>query len=131
MKAVIVEIRGETAAALGRDGSVFKVKNRSYAVGQTIDVRRGGLSRQLAVLAAAAAAVFLIVGAGIHTYLSPYSLVSLDVNPSLQYTLNRLGLVLSVEASFTLNLKQDRAKSSCLATKAVPSWARSWNFTTR
>ena len=98
MKAVIVEIRGETAAALGRDGSVFKVKNRSYAVGQTIDVRRGGLSRQLAVLAAAAAAVFLIVGAGIHTYLSPYSLVSLDVNPSLQYTLNRLGLVLSVEA---------------------------------
>lgn len=98
MKAVIVEIRGETAAALGRDGSVFKVKNHAYAVGQTIDVRRGGFSRQLAVLAAAAAAVFLIVGAGIHTYLSPYSLVSLDVNPSLQYTLNRLGLVLSVEA---------------------------------
>lgn len=98
MKAVIVEIRGETAAALGRDGSVFKVKNHAYAVGQTIDVRRGGFSRQLAVLAAAAAAVFLIVGAGIHTYLSPYSIVSLDVNPSLQYTLNRLGLVLSVEA---------------------------------
>lgn len=97
MKAVIVEIRGETAAALGRDGSVFKVKNHAYAVGQTIDVRRG-VSRQLAVLAAAAAAIFLIVGAGIHTYISPYSLVSLDVNPSLQYTLNRLGLVLSVEA---------------------------------
>ena len=57
MKAVIVEIRGETAAALGRDGSVFKVKNHAYAVGQTIDVRRGGFSRQLAVLAAAAAAV--------------------------------------------------------------------------
>ena len=29
---------------------------------------------------------------------TPLSLVSLDVNPSLQYTLNRLGLVLSVEA---------------------------------
>ena len=98
MKAVIVEIRGETAAALGRDGSVFKVKNHAYAVGQTIDVRRGGFSRQLAVLAAAAAAVFLIVGAGIHTYVSPYSIVSLDVNPSLQYTLNRLNVVLSVEA---------------------------------
>lgn len=100
MKAVIVEIRGETAAALGRDGTVFKVKNRAYAVGQTIDVRRGvrSLRRQIAVLAAAAAAVFLIVGAGIFTYASPYSMVSLDVNPSLQYTLNRLGLVLSVEA---------------------------------
>lgn len=100
MKAVIVEIRGETAAALGRDGTVFKVKNRAYAVGQTIDVRRGvrSLRRQIAVLAAAAAAVFLIVGAGIFTYAAPYSMVSLDVNPSLQYTLNRLGLVLSVEA---------------------------------
>lgn len=100
MKAVIVEIRGETAAALGRDGTVFKVKNRAYAVGQTIDVRRGvrSLRRQIAVLAAAAAAVFLIVGAGIFTYASPYSMVSLDVNPSLQYTLNRLGLVLAVEA---------------------------------
>ena len=51
MKAVIVEIRGETAAALGRDGTVFKVKNRAYAVGQTIDVRRGvrSLRRQIAV----------------------------------------------------------------------------------
>ena len=38
MKAVIVEIRGDTAAALGRDGSVFKVKNRAYAIGQTIHV---------------------------------------------------------------------------------------------
>ena len=56
------------------------------------------LRRQIAVLAAAAAAVFLIVGAGIFTYAAPYSMVSLDVNPSLQYTLNRLGLVLSVEA---------------------------------
>ncbi len=98
MKAVIVEIRGETAAALGRDGSVFKVKNRSYAVGQTIDVRRSSLSRQLAVLAACAAAIFLLVGSGLYAYLAPYSLVSLDVNPSLQYTLNRMGLVLSVEA---------------------------------
>ena len=100
MKAVIVEIRGETAAALGRDGTVFKVKNRAYAVGQTIDVRRGvrSIRRQIAVLAAAAAAVFLIVGAGIFTYAAPYSMVGLDVNPSLQYTLNRLGLVLSVEA---------------------------------
>lgn len=98
MKAVIVEIRGGTAAALGRDGSVFKVKNRAYAIGQTIHVRRVVLSRQLAVLAACAAAIFLILGAGIHTYVSPYSLVSLDVNPSLQYTLNRLGVVLSVEA---------------------------------
>lgn len=98
MKAVIVEIRGETAAALGRDGSVFKVKNRSYAVGQTIDVRRGSLSRQLAVLAACAAAIFLLIGSGLYAYFAPYSLVSLDVNPSLQYTLNRMGLVLSVEA---------------------------------
>ena len=98
MKAVIVEIRGDTAAALGRDGSVFKVKNRAYAIGQTIHVHRVALSRQLAVLAACAAAIFLIIGAGIHTYVSPYSIVTLDVNPSLQYTLNRLGVVLSVEA---------------------------------
>ncbi len=100
MKAVIVEIRGETAAALGRDGSVFKVKNRAYAVGQTIDVRRVPVRfpRQIAALAACAAALFLIIGAGIHTYFTPYSYVSLDVNPSIEYTLNQLGLVLSVEA---------------------------------
>ena len=59
MKAVIVEIRGDTAAALGRDGSVFKVKNRAYAIGQTIHVRRVVLSRQLAVLAACAGTFLL------------------------------------------------------------------------
>ncbi len=98
MKALIVETDKKYAAALLSDGSIIKVPKRDYAVGQEVSVavpkrhRRGGL--------VAAAACFMLLatgGAGYATVVSPYSHVTLDVNPSIEYTLNRFDQVVSID----------------------------------
>ncbi|WP_444658369.1 anti-sigma factor domain-containing protein [Caproiciproducens sp. R2] len=99
MKAVIVEIRGSYAAALTDEGCIIKVKNRHYAVGQEIEMKRGlRKPGKIAALASAAAAVVIVSGAGVWAYCTPYSYVSLDVNPSIEYSVNRFKRVLSAEA---------------------------------
>ena len=99
MKAVIVEIRGNHAAALSDDGIVRQVKNRRYEVGQEILME--GQPRRRTVLirrCACAAAVFIIWSTSAWAYYTPYSYVSLDVNPSIEYTVNRFDRVLSCSA---------------------------------
>lgn len=101
MKSVIVEIRGKYAAALSDDGRVTKVPNRGYAVGQTVSLatQTGAAARRIAAWAASAAAVLVFCGVGGYAYYTPYSYVSIDVNPSVEYTLNRFDRVLNVEAT--------------------------------
>lgn len=98
MKSVIVEIRGKYAAALSEDGSIIKVRNHGYTVGQRIDtaVTTHVIPKRFMAIAACIA-LLLISGLGLYTYFTPYSYVSLDVNPSVEFTLNRFDCVLSVE----------------------------------
>lgn len=105
MNAVIVELRGKKAAALLEDGTVVVVANSNYEVGQRIryaaksrtpgDAMR--TARKVSVWAAGIAAA-LCIGVGVYAYQSPYSYVSVDVNPSIQFTLNRYDQVLKVTA---------------------------------
>lgn len=99
MKAVIVEIRGKHAAALTDDGIVRQVKNRQYAVGQEI-LMEGQPRRKMVLIrrSACVAAVVLLLGTSAWAYYTPYSYVSLDVNPSIEYTLNRFDRVLNCSA---------------------------------
>ncbi|SHL40188.1 hypothetical protein SAMN02745136_04805 [Anaerocolumna jejuensis DSM 15929] len=124
MKSVVVEIRGKFAAVLSDDGSITKVRNRNYAVGQEILPEKAAchskagnesglllkekekgmimkklhITKKLAVCAACVAFLLLCSGTGIWAYASPYSYVSLDVNPSIYYTLNRFDQVINVKA---------------------------------
>ena len=99
MKAVIVGIKDGFASALSDDGCVKRIKNSNYAVGQVIQISepRRKYTRKLAVFTASAAAC-LVFSFGTWVYASPYSYVSLDVNPSIEYTLNRFDRVLRVKA---------------------------------
>jgi hypothetical protein len=45
-----------------------------------------------------AASLFVLFGIGLWSFLAPYTYVSLDVNPSIEYSVNRFGLVLSADA---------------------------------
>ena len=96
MKAVILEIRDELAAVMSDDGRIWKVKNHEYTVGQEIEMKKQitRSSRKLIAWAAAAAALVLTCGTGALAYYTPYSYVSLDVNPSIEFTLNRFDIVL-------------------------------------
>ncbi|MBP1753636.1 MAG: hypothetical protein H6Q59_34, partial [Firmicutes bacterium] len=99
MKAVVVEIKENKAAVLTDDGRVIAINNKVYEIGQIIQVRepRMHIARKLSVYAASAAAV-MILGVGSWAYASPYTYVSVDVNPSIEYSVNRFDRVLSVKS---------------------------------
>lgn len=96
MKAIIVEIKGKYAAVLSDDGVVSKIKNRSFYLGQEIVIKNN--SNKLIRIAASAAAAIMIFVTPAWAYLTPYSYVSLDVNPSFEFSINRFDRVLTVKA---------------------------------
>lgn len=100
MKGVIVGIEGKSAAALLADGCIIKTANKNYVIGQVITMEKQvGLNfkKRMAWFGSAAALLVFSAVSG-WAYLSPYSYVSLDVNPSIEYSLNRFDRVLSVKA---------------------------------
>jgi len=100
MNAVIVELKGHNAAALTDEGCILKVKNKKYAIGQVIELKEQPVWRSTKFItwAASAAAAVIVLGAGAWAYFTPYSYVSIDVNPSIEYSVNRFDRVLSATA---------------------------------
>ena len=107
MKAVVLEIKEKWAAVLCEDGVIRKVKKGNFKVGDSFDfeaenhgkvVSIGSLRRNMV---GSAAALFLIVAgvAGTYSYnnVLACSYVSLDINPSIEYTLNRQDKVVAVK----------------------------------
>lgn len=97
MKAVIVELKNGYAAALTDDGCITKIVNKDYAIGQVIELKTRN-TRKIAVWAASAAAAVVLCTASVWAYAAPYAYVSLDVNPSIEYSVNRFNRVLSARA---------------------------------
>lgn len=102
MKATVVQIKNNKAAVLTGDGAIRLVQNNQYRVGQVITVKKKNIAT---MIAAAAAVVLCTVGAGAYAYNTPYSTVSLDVNPSLELWLNRFDRVIEV-----VHFNEDAAK---------------------
>jgi len=99
LKAVIVEIKDSLVAVLTDDGRIISVKNNNYEIGQVIQMSTPKIrfTRKITAFAASAAAL-VVLGVGSWAYASPYTYVSLDVNPSIEYTVNRFDRVLRVKA---------------------------------
>lgn len=100
MKAVVLETRGREAAILTHDGLVRRVKG-IYQTGQVFDYIEPARASALQWVAAVLIAAILLTGSAgmwINANYVAYAEVSLDVNPSILYTLNRRNRVLSVEA---------------------------------
>jgi hypothetical protein len=100
MKGIIVEIRGTHAAVLSDGGCIVKVRNKNYTIGQVIKMEKQVFGKPVKRLAmtAIAAALMLMFGISAWAYSTPYTYVSLDVNPSIEYSVNRFGRVLSAKA---------------------------------
>ncbi len=100
MKAIVMETRGREAAILLKDGTFRTVKGR-YSVGETIDYQETVRPAFRKWMAAAAAAVIMIGAGGGFWYDAnyvAYAEISLDVNPSIVYTVNKRNRVLEVRA---------------------------------
>lgn len=96
MKGIVVEIQNKTATVLMNEGIVVNVKNNNYHIGQEVSKMKKQLGKKkiLAFASMAASLVFVFAITG-YAYFTPYSYVSLDVNPSIEFSVNRFGRVLS------------------------------------
>lgn len=107
MKAVVLEVRGKEAVVLKTDGEIIKIKQKNLKTGDTIELSEKQAKGKVISYReiwrygsiAAAAALFLGCG-GMYSYnnVMACSYVSLDIEPSIEYTLNRKNLVLDVTA---------------------------------
>ena len=95
MKGIVMEISRSEAVVLSDDGIFTKVRNKNYSVGQVIIYKQTKKSKILAFACAAAAA--LVITCGGFAYYTPTTYVSLDVNPSIAFSLNTFNRVLDVQ----------------------------------
>lgn len=98
MKAVIVDLNENDAVALRDDGQFIKLKNSNYQIGQEIFMQAQTIRFPKHAVVAASAALVVLVGGGMGTYTwsNPISYVSLDINPSIAYSLNEFNRVIAV-----------------------------------
>lgn len=101
MKAVIVECSNGAAVALCEDGTFKKVRNKNFSVGQEVylkeNISNSRIMRTLSICASFAFVLLSVAGIGSYSYVTPYSYVSLDINPSIEYALNRYDKVIRVQ----------------------------------
>lgn len=102
MKGVILEIKGNKAVVLSKDGDfkVIKLKSKCfYNVGDEIEVEREGMfyyTRSLALYAAVFLIFSIIAFSIYYNMMIPVMYVSIDINPSLEFEVNRLERVIDV-----------------------------------
>jgi len=110
MKGIVVDLNNKDAVILTEDGLFKRIENRNYEIGQTLQISSGektGLRRfvpkpvissKLLIGAARIAAVIVIGTAGAFAWYTPTSYISLDVNPSVEYSINMFDRILEARA---------------------------------
>jgi hypothetical protein len=95
MKAVVLDIEEKHAILLNQDGTFVRVENKEYEIGQSVEFRPRTMRFRYGLVACIA--LFVIVfGLGTFAYFDPYTYVSFDVNPSVEFTVNRFDRVIKV-----------------------------------
>ena len=97
MKCIVLEINGEEAAVLSNNGAVSRIKNKHYKKGQVVNMKANNKMKFIARAGSIAAALAITAVSG-YAYTNPTSYVSLDVNPSIEYSVNAFDRVVSVTA---------------------------------
>ncbi|MHB1392760.1 MAG: anti-sigma factor domain-containing protein [Clostridia bacterium] len=99
MKAIVAEIDKKQMIVISDKGDFIKVKRQMLVgIGDEIELKPQKINltyRRLASMAACfLACIFL--STGVYAYYTPYSYVSVDINPSIALSLNRFERVISV-----------------------------------
>lgn len=97
MKCIVIETNSNEAVVLYDNGAVLKFKNKHYKKGQVVNMKENNKMRFFAK-AGSIAAVLAITAVSGYAYTNPTSYVSLDVNPSIEYSVNAFDRVVSVTA---------------------------------
>lgn len=105
MKAIVVEIQGEYAIVLDKKGEFVKIKNNErFKVGHEVDLQvNAGFNINTFIKIASVAAVFILAvglsfgGYSYYNYSQPYSYVDVDINPSIELTMNKYDKIVKME----------------------------------
>src|SRR5665648_308185 len=102
MKAVVLDIKKNKAVALSDDGMVKEVNNKNFRIGQTIEMEKKSMKKMSKkyrnIAAGVAASLVILLGGGTaYAYNTPVAHVSLDVNPSVTYSVNAFNRVIDVD----------------------------------
>jgi hypothetical protein len=98
MKGIVVEINKNEAVILTDGGLFTKEKNKNYTVGQAIQIQESRKTYpKLVAGAASMAAAFAVCTIGAYAWFTPTDYVSMDVNPSIEYSLNTFDRILDVK----------------------------------
>jgi hypothetical protein len=99
VKAIVAEIDKKQMIVITENGDFLKVKRQmSATIGDEIQLKQQkkylSYKRLAGIAACFLACIFL--STGVYAYYTPYSYVSLDINPSISLSLNRFERVISV-----------------------------------
>ncbi|MGI6727902.1 MAG: anti-sigma-I factor RsgI family protein [Anaerovoracaceae bacterium] len=99
MKGIVLEIKNNDAIILSDNGIISKITNHDYKIGEVIIMKENRRSRSKFIAwAASIAAALAVFTIGAFAYNTPSGYVSLDVNPSIEYSINMFDRVLEVKA---------------------------------
>jgi len=104
VKGIVVDLNDKYAIVMDKKGEFIKVKNNGECVvGYEIDIGSTVINhnfKALSKVVSIAAGLLLVLGIGIgaYAYNMPYNYINMDINPSLEFTVNMFEMVLDVEA---------------------------------
>ncbi len=131
MKAIVAEIDKKQMIVITDKGDFIKVKRQmSAAIGDAVEIKpqKNLLTYKRLASVAACFLACIFLSTGVYAYYTPYSYVSVDINPSIVMSLNRFERVIAVNPltedavgliSDTKNLKNkdiDKALSEIIKT---------------
>lgn len=103
MKGIVVALKGKHAILLNQKGEFIRVKNnRKFRIGYEVEIDSKVTSYNFKSLVkvlsiAAGFLLFLGIGMGAYTYNMPYNYINVDINPSMEFTVNIFGMVLDAK----------------------------------
>lgn len=98
MNCLVTEIKDNKAVLLDAKGNFFIVRNKNYQVGQTIEYHSANTLQQAAGIAACLLITAGIAAGGYKAYYTPVTILSIDINPSIQLEVNIFDRIINTSA---------------------------------
>ncbi|MDF2890023.1 MAG: hypothetical protein K0R80_390 [Clostridia bacterium] len=101
MKGIIAEIHGSYMIVIAKNGDFIKCKKLPNCnIGDEINIPARNMNSIYKKLTTVAASFLILamLSSGVYAYYTPYSYVSVDINPSLELYVNRFDKVIGVHA---------------------------------
>jgi len=103
VRGLVVDLNDKYAVVLSKKGEFIRVKNNGkLTIGQEIDMASKAINcnfKSLSKVVSIAAGFLLVLGIGIglYVYNIPYNYINIDINPSVEFTVNIFNMVLDAE----------------------------------